>query len=318
MSKPSATTSITAICAAQPLPDAGDGAPPEWIHLLPAGEIRTVDGRGPYRVADAAALIAASLQGDARLPLDENHSTDLAAPQGGPSPARGWITEMQPRADGVWGRVEWTSAGKALMADKAYRHISPVIVHDRRGTINGVLRASLVNAPNLRGLTALHHQQQETDMELLAQLRGQLGLPETADGAAVCVAVKGLQDGAPALQQAQTAIGMIAEAAGLARTAPAAEIVTAIQAARDPAKMVPAAQVTALQSQVTGLLREKSERVVDEAIKAGRIGLKPLRDHYVARHLADPAAVEKIVAEIGAGRLVVPEPKAKMVAAESR
>ena len=34
-----------------------EGAP-DWVHLLPAGEIRTCDGRGPYRVPDAARTFA--------------------------------------------------------------------------------------------------------------------------------------------------------------------------------------------------------------------------------------------------------------------
>ena len=35
---------------------------------------------------------------------------------------------------------------------------------------------------------------------------------------------------------------------------------------------------------------------VDAAIKAGRVSVKPLRDHYIAMHQEDPARVEK---EIG-------------------
>jgi phage I-like protein len=72
-----------------------DGAPvPEWVHLLPIGTFSGVDGRGPYTVPDPAAVIAASMA-VRRLPVDENHATDLAAPKGEPSPARGWIVEMQ-------------------------------------------------------------------------------------------------------------------------------------------------------------------------------------------------------------------------------
>lgn len=145
-----------ALCAELPLPPPNGGQAPEWVHLLPAGEIATVDGRGPYRVPSAAGLVAASLAGNARLPLDENHATDLAAPLGQPAPARGWITSLQARGDGIWGRVDWTEAGRALVTDRAYRHISPVISHTSDGTVTAVLRASLVNRPNLRGLAALH------------------------------------------------------------------------------------------------------------------------------------------------------------------
>ena len=135
--------------------DATDDSPPEWVHLVPAGTFHGVDGRGPYRLHDPDAVIKASLAGG-KLPIDENHATDLAAPSGGPSPARGWIVAMEPRPDGIWGRVDWTEAGAALWADRAYRGISPVLVNDKSGNVVRVLRAALTNAPNLPQLTTLH------------------------------------------------------------------------------------------------------------------------------------------------------------------
>lgn len=91
---------------------AADGSVPEWIHLVPAGEFRGADGRGPYRLRDAAALITASMGPGRRLPLDENHSTDLAATRGEPAPARGWIVDLQSRPDGIWG----ASSGRSPVA----------------------------------------------------------------------------------------------------------------------------------------------------------------------------------------------------------
>ncbi len=71
-----------------------DAGVPEWVQLVPAGTFKGADGRGPYTLTNAAAVIAASMAGpNARLPVDENHSTDIAAPKGEPSPARGWIVE---------------------------------------------------------------------------------------------------------------------------------------------------------------------------------------------------------------------------------
>lgn len=40
-------------------------------------------------------------------------------------PAQGWIIKVVARADGLWGDVEWTEAGKALLADKAFKFFSP-------------------------------------------------------------------------------------------------------------------------------------------------------------------------------------------------
>lgn len=152
------THSGKALCAAIDI-DRTEAAAPEWVHLLPAGEARTHDGRGPYRVRDVPALLATSLPAGGKLALDENHSTDLAAPKGLPAPARGWIVELQGRTDGIWGRVEWTDEGRALA--RSYRGISPVIVHTTKGDITAILRASLTNTPNIDRLRSMHSEQRE-------------------------------------------------------------------------------------------------------------------------------------------------------------
>ena len=182
------------------------------------------------------------------------------------------------------------------MGDKAYRHISPVIAHDAQNRVTAILRASLVNRPNLIGLTALH--QEEATMDLIAKLRQALGLPDTADEATVLAAVNQRQ----ALQAAgSTALGAIAKAAGLAADATGDAVLQAVQVLADPAKTVPAAHVIALQAQFTELqqnvAKKEATRFIDAAIKAGKVGLRPLRDHYIARHMQDPAGVEK---EVGA------------------
>ena len=148
--------SCTALCAAIGI-EADSGAAPEWLHLLPAGKALTRDGRGPYHVADAARLIAESMAAAGnKMVLCENHATDLSAPKGGAAPARGWIVDLQERADGIWGRVSWTEEGRRLVEDQAYRGVSPVISHASDGAIVRILRASLVNQPNILGLTSLH------------------------------------------------------------------------------------------------------------------------------------------------------------------
>ncbi|RXF75074.1 phage protease [Hansschlegelia zhihuaiae] len=320
-----------ALCAALPLPAAGDAAhpkAPEFIHLVPAGDVATVDGRGPYRMPDAA-KVAASFVSGSRLPICENHAIDYAAPKGGPSPARGWIVGLQARDDGLWGKVEWTAAGARLVTSKAYREISPALVHRKDGEVVGVARASLVNMANLRGLVALHSQQGHS-MDLLPQLRQALGLAESADEAAVLAAVKGqaarvsthaaiaaalgVDAGAAtevALQGVQAAgakavteaLKPINAALGLAADAAPAVALQAVQELRDPAKHVPAATVTALQSQLRELgesiTKERATAFVDAAIKAGK-PIVPLRDHYIARHMASPDEAKRVETEIGA------------------
>lgn len=267
-------------CASSPLPAEGV---PEWVHLLPAaqGTVRTHDGRGPYRVVDLAQIIKASLKADPRdqsgLIIDENHSSDIAAPLGQPSPARGRIFEMEARPDGVWGRVEWTPSGRALMEDRAYRGISPVITYDpKSGVVHSILRAGLVNYPNLRGLTALNSEVQ-MDVQRLAAA---LSLAETATIDEILSAITALQADrsttATAMQSSeQQLVAMQAE-------------VTTLTAAHNSLLT----SHTALQTQIR---REKAEAFVDAAIAQARPGIKPRRDYYIARHMEDPAETEASV-----------------------
>lgn len=94
-----------------------------------------------------------------KLPFDENHSTESAAVIGGAAPARGWIDRMEARADGIWGHVEWTESGRTLMADKAYRWVSPVFTHTKSGNVLQLKSVALTNNPNLIDhLQAMHAQ----------------------------------------------------------------------------------------------------------------------------------------------------------------
>lgn len=168
--------SSSAIGAGMPIQ--AEIAPPEWLHLLPAGEVRTRDGRGPYRVRDMSALIALSMAGG-KLVLDVNHATDLAAPNGAPSPAQGWIVELEARGDGLWGRIDWVDHARQSAVWRSYRSTSPVIQHDSSGAISAILRASLTNLPNFVGLATLHSK--EPAMDLRSTLIKMLDLNAAAD-----------------------------------------------------------------------------------------------------------------------------------------
>ncbi|WP_205749013.1 phage protease [Frigidibacter oleivorans] len=291
---------LTALMAVQSL-DLGEAvAAPEWVHLLPTakGPVQTQDARGPYAVEDAAAIVQASFAQEDRLPIDENHASDLAAPLGLPAPARGWITGMEVRADGIWGRVEWNSAGARLVRDRAYRGISPVVLHDPDKRITRILRASLVNRPNLRGLAALH---MESEMDFMAKLAELLGLPATATEDDLVAAIKKMKapaDEAPALQSAMTEI---ATALGMTEAHTTAAIVAAAKAARGAPGEVAALQqelaavTTRLNTMTEGSKRDKATAFVDGAIKAGRVGVKPSRERFITMHMADPDGTEALV-----------------------
>ncbi len=267
----------------------GDGAP-EWVHLLPAGTFRGVDGRGPYTLADAQAVIDASMTSQ-RLAIDVNHSTDIAAPKGGESPARGWIVAMEVRADGIWGRVEWTDPGAAMVAGKEYRGLSPVFLHDKGGRVLRIMRAALTNTPNLT-LTSLNNQ--ETKRMDPVQFRAALGLPETADDAAILAAV---QQNAQAIAAHASQIAAIARAAGLGEATAPDGLVTALQARQaeggEIARM--AATITGLETQLRTMQSQQAQAAavafIDGAIAAGK-PINALREHYITRHMGDAATVE--------------------------
>jgi phage I-like protein len=281
-----------------PMPEGGADAVPEWVHLAPAaGTFRGFDGRGPYRVGDIAALAAASLaSGQGAILIDENHSTDLAAPRGEKAPARGWVREMQARADGLWGKVEWTPEGRALVANREYRGISPAMAVDAKDntTVRAVLRASLTNNPNLKQLATLHSKQ-EPAVDLV-KLRASLGLADDADEAAILAAAEAART---AISTHAAQLAQIATAAK-AEKPEAAAIVTALQARGADDADALRGTVTTLQAELTTLkadrAKERATQVVDDAIRAGKPIPKTLRDHYIARHAADPAAVEKELA----------------------
>lgn len=272
-------------------------AVPEWIHLLPAGTngtVHTRDDRGPFTIGDAKALIAASMKHSCgRLPIDENHSIDVAGPNGGPSPARGWIVEMEERDNGIWGRVEWNSAGRQLLEDRAYRGISPVVGSDDNKEMKLILRASLVNTPNLRELVTLHT---ETPMNWMEKLVEMLGLSAEATEEEVAAALQKLID-APAKGDVEmhAASPEVLKALDLDEGADLQTVLNAIT--KSPS------EVAALQGEVTKLTtqlntvqsdraRDKATAFVDGAIKAGRVGVKPRRDAYIERHMKDPKETE--------------------------
>lgn len=301
-----------ALCSALAFSSAEPTAP-DWVHLLPAGEVFGNDGRGPYRVNDVAELIAASMQ-IGRLPIDENHATDLAAPKGLPAPAFGWVVAMEARADGIWGRVEWTADGERLVAGKAYRGISPVLTHDKAGNVYSILRASLVNAPNFRALKTLHNEENQ-QMNLLAKLLAALNLPTTTSEDALVAAVTTLHqaqasqktDAETALQTAlQSQIAPVGTALGLTGTVTPENVLAAIATLQAADSTGDKAIIVGLQSELNTVatnlksLQDATKHsaataFVDKAISEGRVGVRNQRDRLITMHQANPVDTEALI-----------------------
>lgn len=171
----------------------------QLVHLVPSGTFKGRDGRGPFTLADANAVIQASREfaGTRQIPIDYEHQIDFAAKNGKPAPAAGWIKGLQARADGIWGQVKWTKKAAQHIASGEYRYISPVLFI-AKGEIKYLPRAALTNTPNLNELTALFSTNTQTATEensmkeFLAKLAKILGLEDGADESSIITAIQDL------------------------------------------------------------------------------------------------------------------------------
>nr|WP_298099754.1 phage protease [uncultured Shinella sp.] len=304
--------------------DAADGV---WIQLIPAGTFSGRDGRGPYHAGDAQSLkriadTTRTYHGATDIVVDYEHQTRNALENGKPAPAAGWVKEIDPRADGLYGRVEWTAAAAQAIRAKEYRYISPVYFHGKDGKIFALQNAALTNAPNLvMSEVSAHSIFQKAQEEPMKRVLAALGLAEGASEDDVLVAINsyltsstaiavaaGLTKDAKsdailtAVQSAFADRKKIAVAVGKPETASVDEIVSSISSAQsaavDPTKYVPFAQVSAMQDQLNSLAKQigedKATEAVEDAIRDGKLA-PALKDWGLSVHRADPAKFAEFV-----------------------
>jgi phage I-like protein len=267
------------------------GTLPEWIRLLPLGEVKLSDDREPFTV-DQASLSNIVQQFTARgidLVIDYEHQS-LGGER---APAAGWIKELQARLDGLWGRVNWTAQASEYLKNKEYRYFSPVLRMDpatRKPT--SLMHVGLTNVPAINHLTPLvaakygeasgniivfnspaetpAPQQQEEATAMLKKLVLKLGLkPETTEDEVLNLVADQAQE-AVALKLQTAVLPEIALAVGLEQTSTPAQIKGAVLALKQGAGHLAAiqAEVEALKTEST---RVKAASAVDEALKAGKL-----------------------------------------------
>ena len=262
-----------------------------WVHLIPAGTFIGVDGRGPYRLADAQAVVAATRahHGRKQIVMDYEHQSINSQQNGKPAPAAGWIVGLEAREDGIWGLVEWTEPAAAHIAAREYRYISPVFSHKNDGTVKALLNAALTNNPNLDQLIALNRAGETMDPSALnAKLREAatlLGLPETADDMTV-------------LNRVKQVVQVAADLSGLTGE----PLVSAQSAAPDPSMFVPIGDYQRAISEVnklrSGVSRKDAEIRVSEHMAEAKI--PPfMRDWAISLCTTNLAAYEEFVAGVG-------------------
>ena len=256
-----------------------------WVKLMPVGPLHHRDQGARWRLTDAAAVAAASTSrmGDTDVVIDYEHETDRD--NGQPAPAAGWIKEFEARADGLWGRVEWTDRAKRMLAAREYRYISPTFLHDGTGEVRLIARAALTNAPalDLPALASTTIDQRSNGMHPKTVHKA-LGLAEDATDEDVTKAVVALGARHAATM---SALGLPADADEAAAKAKLETMSTAAPAASD---FVPRAEYDRVAGDVKALREAETERAataaVDKATAAGKIA-PGMRDWAMARAKAD-------------------------------
>ena len=171
-----------AILCSQTLPDAPTA--PEWLLLVPAGDIVARDGRAFSNLTPD--VIVTAFRADRKdMPVDYEHATHLRAPEGLSAPAVGWVKDVAVRDGALWGQVEWNREGREAVESKAYRYISPVVHPDASRNVVRISSVALTNDPALYLPALLRRDPTEEENDMLKAIALALGLPETASEAEI-------------------------------------------------------------------------------------------------------------------------------------
>lgn len=256
---------------------------PEWVQIFPKGpEIVARDGRR-WTLPDPSVLVSAFAANQGDLPADIEHASEKLAPLGHPAPAQAWVKEIQVRADGTsWARLQWTAAGRAAVESGSYRYISPAFLHTADKVITALKSIALVTQPALvmPALAARDQvqptQQQETPAmtTFLARVRTAMGLSHDATEDQI-------------VEHATSQVSLARDA-------------------RDPTKLVPAAELAAAQKRASDAETALATRdaadtlaantaAVDGAIAAGKL-TPAARAEWLAMASANREAFDKAIA----------------------
>lgn len=167
---------------------------PDWIKVAPRGRFTARDGRS-FEI-DPELLVERFAADGVDLPVDIDHATVKKALFGEAAPAVGWISKLEARKDGLYGKTEWLDEGVRVLAARTHRYISPTIKTDDNGKATWLHSAALVAAPAASmpavasaTLTATT----KTETNMLKALAAALGLSEDASEASCLSAVTSLK-----------------------------------------------------------------------------------------------------------------------------
>ena len=278
---------------------------PEWIELLPSGTFSGRDGRGPWHCSPSDVIARTrEYQGGVDIPVDYDHQLEHAAGNGRPAPAAGWISELEERDDGVWGRVEWTDRAREHLAAREYRYLSPVFYHDPDGEVLLLESAALTNVPNLTGLKALARTdgpdfiKKDSDMDNLKTLASVFGISEAdATEAAVEAAARSLAAEHDSMKAALSLLGRTLKSDGetSASILKAAQSLVSRAENPDPAKYVPMDTFRAVHEELGNMKAAQALVLVEQGKAEGKItpGMEAWAKSYAS---ADPESFKAFLA----------------------
>ncbi len=282
-----------------------DGAPSTRVKLLPVGEIRLRDGRGPFRLRDKAhaeQVIAATRDwlGSADFNFDYDHQVRAVGQgKGGAAVAAGWVkpANLIATEDGIYADpVEWTVVAAAKLSAREYRYVSPLfMVAPDSGDVIHLKNSSLVNVGAIDLPAIAAGLSEEADQMDLTAIAAALGLAATATVEEIAAAIG-------ELKAAKPATSTIAIAAGLAETAGIEEIAAAVATikaagAPDPAKFVPIAVFEDTTRQLGILTADRATREVAAAMTGDDARITPaMKDWAIDYFKSNEAGFRKWLA----------------------
>ena len=186
-----------AVLAGELPPPATDGSADPWIKVTPRGAVTTRDGRS--FTFDPDKLVDRFKSEKVDLPADFDHGIALNALKGVKTPAIGWATDLQARPDGTYAKMDWLPDGKAAIADRTHRYVSPTIHHDDTGNVTWLHSISLTAAPAISMPALASALVVGSDAAAsLATLTAAIGLPAVSDlDAVLTAALRALSDSVP-------------------------------------------------------------------------------------------------------------------------
>lgn len=181
-----------------------------WYHLVPVGEYPHMgdDKKKRVQVLDADAVTKMANAFKPKVLVDQDH---FSYDPDKSSEAFGWLTEVQPRADGLWGKIDWTDLGDTAIKNSRYRFLSPVwlprdleqLGEDRVRPLR-LDSIGLTNSPNLKGMVPLKNrddagasaagQQQQHKTKSMKAIAEKLGLSAEASEGAIVEQITKLQN----------------------------------------------------------------------------------------------------------------------------